>query len=245
MPSTSLIDLFVPTDNAHEASVAVAMAGLDAGVLVFDSLEDLSTFVSEGPTPMHGALGVAVEGGTAMVLLPTCDHEGYADLAALHTIEDVAAMARRAGGCAVLAGGRMGVDGCAQDVTGAAASQPSQLVQMVWRSILARDLSFEDASLNGRRVLAGSGPMAELAGVGRFATLLPVDGADRLAIISALNQGLGIPVERQQRANAEPHPAKKKRRRRRRRRSDKPHDSSAETESSTQGDAPPNPEPEG
>jgi hypothetical protein len=219
MRSTSLIDLFVPTLDGHEASVATAMAGLDAGVLVFSSVEALADFTSEGPTPMHGALGIPVAGGTAMVLLPSCDHEAHGALMELDTMEDVARAAQEAGGCAILAGGRLCPEGHATTEPSAAGGVPAQLVHMWWPSILARDLAFEDAALADRRPIGGSGPAASLNGVGRFATLLPIQGGDRAGLIHALNKGLGFAVERSRSADESPQdeqPTKRKRRRRRR-----------------------------
>ena len=112
----------------------------------------------------------------------------------------------------------MSGDRITQEVLHEGGGLAGRIVHMVWRSMLARDLSFEDASLCGRRLLGGTGPMGDLNTVGRYATLLPIDAADRSALIGALNAGLGFGVERGDAPGTKRDAPPKKRRRRRRRR---------------------------
>jgi hypothetical protein len=238
MPANSLIDLFVPTLDAHDASVSVAMAGLDSGVLAFSEPSDLAAFEPSGPTPMHGGLQLEVEGVTLLVLLPTCKEEDYAPLLELNGLEEIEEAVRRKNGCSIVAGGHMVGDEIVSTPIPHLPGRAGRIVHMVWRSMLARDLSFEDAALTGLRLLGGTGPQGSLDAVGRYATLLPVDPSDRGALIAALNGGLGIGVERavpvETPQGEEP---KKKRRRRRRRRGPK-----GAEEGSTDGESAESPE---
>ena len=222
MPVNSLIDLFVPTLDAHDASVSVAMAGLDSGVLAFSDLDALEAFESSGPTPMHAGLHVEVEGAALLILLPTSNSEAYAPLLELLEIESVIEAVQRQNGCTIVAGGRMNGQNVRSNPPRELPSRAARVVHMVWSSLLARDLTFEDAALTGQRLLGGTGPEGNLEAVGQYATLLPVDPNDRGALIAALNGGLGIGVER---ALNEPQALKpelkKRRRRRRRKRSEK------------------------
>lgn len=234
MPANSLIDLFVPTPDPHDASVSVAMAGLDSGVLVFSDPRALAAFESSGPTPMHAALQLEMEGVTLLVLLPSCEMEDHAPLLDLDRVDEVQSAVDRKNGCVVVAGGHMVGDDVVSQANPILPSRAGHLVHMVWRSMLARDLSFEDAALTGRRLLGGTGPQGSLEAVGRYATLLPVDPADRGALISALKDGLGIGVERSVAVEIPVHqePRKKRRRRRRRRSPQKPEDGSGSADSS-------------
>ena len=119
------------------------------------------------------------------------------------------------------------------------AGSAGQIIHMVWRSILARDLAFEDAALEGRRPLGGTGPMGGLETVGRYATLLPINPADRSALIAALNAGLGICVERADKpGEGQEAPPKKRRRRRRRHRGRKNRDGDGDAGSDGAGSDP-------
>jgi hypothetical protein len=228
MPVNSLIDLFVPTLDAHDASVTVAMAGLDSGVLAFSEPSALEAFESSGPTPMHGGLELEVEGTTLLVLLPTCKMADYAPLLELGGLEEVMEAVQRGNGCAIVAGGHMVGDDVSATPLPALPGRAGRLVHMVWRSMLARDLSFEDAALTGLRLLGGTGPQGSLEDIGRYGTLLPVDPHDRSALISALNGGLGVGVERALNVQAsEGQEPKQKRRRRSRRRGPKEPDAGA------------------
>ena len=107
MAVNSLIDLFVPTLDAHDASVSVAMSGLDCGVLAFSDLSALEEFESSGPTPMHGGLQLVVEDTTILILLPTCKMADYAPLLDLDGLEAVMEAVRQENGCTIVAGGHM------------------------------------------------------------------------------------------------------------------------------------------
>ena len=219
MAVNSLIDLFVPTLDAHDASVSVAMSGLDCGVLAFSDLSALEEFESSGPTPMHGGLQLVVEDTTVLILLPTCKMADYAPLLDLDGLEAVMEAVRQKNGCTIVAGGHMVGDDVVASPIPTLTGRAGRLVHMVWRSLLARDLSFEDAALTGLRFLGGTGPQGSLETVGRYATLLPVEPGDRGALICALNGGLGIGVERalDAQTSQDQGPTTKKKRRRRRR----------------------------
>ncbi len=215
----SLIDLFVPTPDAHDASVSVAMAGLDSGVLAFTDLEALEAFEATGPTPMHAGLRVDLEDTSALVLLPSCESEAYAPLLEAGTVDALQDTVRSLGGCAIWVGGPLGPAKIPVGATETQSARAGRLVHRVWASLLARDLSFEDAALTGRRLLGGTGPEGGLESVGQYATLLPIAPGDRAALIMALNDGLGIGVERvvAEEEASEKEPKKRRRRRRRRR----------------------------
>jgi hypothetical protein len=221
MPRPCLIDLYVPTDDARDASAAVAMSGLDAGVLVVADMEALDDLVIEGPTPMHGAVAVDVEEGLAVVLLPTTLGEDYAPFGEIEAFEDLLKAAREAEGCAYLAGTTADEAVARAHPPTTRRRRPGQIALRTWTSRLARDLAFEDARISGRRHLGGTGPEGGLEAVGRYATLFSIDPADRSALITALNHGLGVGVERARTSpggdTTEGGPPKKKRRRRRRR----------------------------
>ena len=187
MAVNSLIDLFVPTEDAHDASVSVAMSGLDSGVLAFSDPDALEAFESSGPTPMHAGLHLEVEGTNLLVLLPTCHAQDYAPLLEIEQLEAVMSAVLGHHGCAIMVGGRMNGDQISLSPAPKLQGHAGRLVHMVWRSFLARDLSFEDATISGRRLLGGTGPEGTLEAVGQYATLLPVDPSDRGALIAAIN----------------------------------------------------------
>jgi hypothetical protein len=230
MPRPCLIDLYVPTDDAHEASAAVGMAGLDAGVLVVGDAGALAGLEITGPTPMHGAVAVSVEEGLAVLLLRSVEAADYATFGEIDTFADLLAAARQADGCAYLAGTTSDVAVARSQPPTAWRRRPGQIALRVWSSRLARDLAFEDARLSGRRHLGGTGPEGTLERVGRYATLFSIDPQNRSELITALNHGLGIGVERGGGSSGDSSgdgdggdtsgaTPKKKRRRRRRRRS--------------------------
>ena len=215
----SLIDLFVPTVDAHSASVSVAMAGLDSGVLAFSDLGELEAYEPSGPTPMHAGLHIEVEQTALLVLLPSCDRASYAPLLELDTVKAVLSSVRALEGCAIIVGGSTSEDPLSALPAVAQTEKTGRLVHRVWGSLLARDLSFEETTLTGLRLLGGTGPEGTLKAVGQYATLLPIQADDRSGLITALIGGLGIGVERvMSEDNAAAEQPRKRRRRRRRKR---------------------------
>lgn len=207
MNPNSLIDLYFPASAADPAQIAAAAAaaGLDAVVIVADHLDDLPDLdelerlnAGDGGARLHRA--VVVSGlGFRMALLIDGDLEDVSfdaieasgDLALIHAAVD------ELDGVALPICPRQGAEGTVhRQVVPLAARSPVGVVAMVaGGSRLGRDLDIEDAGLDGRRVLAATGPFGQLADLGRYATLVPA-AADRLEdIITALNKGLGVGVE--------------------------------------------------
>lgn len=229
MSVNSLIDLFVPTEDAHDASVSVAMAGLDSGVLAFSDLGAMAAYEPSGPTPMHAALHIKVENTGVLVLLPSSSDSDYATLLEADAVESLLKAVSEKNGCALIVSERADQHGVRAEELGQLPHERARIVHRVWSSLLARDLSFEDAAIRGLRLLGGTGPEGSLEAVGRYATLLPIDASDRGGLIRALNQGLGIGVERLSNQLLEAREEPKKRRRRRRRRRGPKTDQSVES----------------
>lgn len=207
MKPNSLIDLYFPANGAEPAQIAAAAtaAGVDAVVIVADHVDDLPDLdeleqLNAGDEGPHLHRAVAVSGlGFRMALIIDGDLEDVSfdaieasgDLALIHAAVD------ELDGVALPICPRQGAEGTVhRQVVPLAARSPVGVVAMVaGGSRLGRDLDIEDAGLDGRRVLAATGPFGQLADLGRYATLVPA-AADRLEdIIAALNKGLGVGVE--------------------------------------------------
>ena len=224
MEAFALIDLCCPAalGRPEEIARAAKKAGLDSVVYVVDGFAALP---EAGPiqaiaddhdlATLHPALSIRGEGYGYVVIVE--DWATSPLLSALEALSEpslIEQAVQEAGGCALPVSPRQGADGeVFRSVRGAHPLCEVGVVACVsGGSHLARDLDLEDAALNRRRVLAGTGPYGDMAELGRLATLMPVWPGDAAGLVEALNKGLGLALER---GEARVERGQKKRRRRR------------------------------
>lgn len=201
----SIIDCYVSASlgTPDEIADVASNLGLDAVLYVFHSSDEvpcpqaIAAANERGKATLHAALHVNVQGTRVVLLLPTFDDAPWEVLEETQDLALLTEAVVECEGALLPVAPHQGPEcqACA-DVVSTPENHRTGWVAMVEAgSSLGRHLDLEDCSLQGRRVLGGTGPFATVDQVGRYATILPGSADSSTELIASLVKGLGMAVE--------------------------------------------------